>query len=657
MNFILDDPLDSSVSVFHGSFTTPSDSISVRQLQNSILSGEFRNAVEPVREALRLGKKDEAERLKKGLPSFTLSGEITDGDRKQALQQHRFLHSGWLQADFDRDGLGNRTPTDVRKILQEDEHVALAALSPSETGVKAFVRIPRCKTVEEHKRAFQAAAVHFSERYGLNLDLSTKDPTRLCFVTYDPDAFIRDDAVLLPLAPVVPIAPLKKKSERVGVPSTDDHLARSNRRRKWSVFQVSEMLACIPPCPPYDEWLEISSAVWNEFGEAEGTALLEAWSPEDYPEKYSEKFPVRLSEFGLGTVIKHARKAGWKFDRNQRQIGGFPLTHVDEIGEISEPMDFVEDLLTDGGASVIYGPSNIGKSFWILDLAVAVASGRCFGGQMTVDQGAVVYVALEGSSGVRNRIQALKKKGLLPKGAPLFLCFASISLFEQGDTESLVAAVKKAAAKSELPCRLVILDTLSRAMAGGDENNPKDMTHAVKSVDAVRAATGAHVSLVHHCGKEIARGARGHSSLRAAVDTEIEITRPEGSFATLVTVMKQRDLPARSPMAFHLESVELGIGRRGKAITSCIVCHEAEFIVVEKKVGRPSITTENAVLALLPQKSTTAWQRAAEDTLDIGRSAFYDVRRRLKDSGLAISDGKRGWEAKIQFPNQQTIEL
>ena len=32
-------------------------------------------------------------------------------------------------------------------------------------------------------------------------------------------------------------------------------------------------------------------------------------------------------------------------------------------------------------------------------------------------------------------------------------------------------------------------------------------------------------SWVHHCGKDAARGAGGHSSLRAATDVELEITR------------------------------------------------------------------------------------------------------------------------------------
>lgn len=73
---------------------------------------------------------------------------------------------------------------------------------------------------------------------------------------------------------------------------------------------------------------------------------------------------------------------------------------------------------------------------------------------------------------------------------------------------------------------------------------------AVAGIDAVRAATGAHVAVIHHCGKDEARGARGHSSLRAAVDTEIEISRADGETISTVRVTKQRDMAIGDPLPF-----------------------------------------------------------------------------------------------------------
>ena len=330
----------------------------------------------------------------------------------------------------------------------------------------------------------------------------------------------------------------------------------------------------------------------------------------------------------------------------------FPITRASEMNGVAEAADFVEGLLTEGGASVVYGPSNCGKSFWILDLAASVATGKDFRDELEVDQGAVVYVALEGIHGATNRIEAMKQAGRLQPDSPLFLCFAPVSLLERGHAERLAASVTQAAEESALPCRLVILDTLARAMAGGDENSGQDMTRAVQAIDAIRAATGAHVCVVHHCGKDEARGARGHSSLRAAVDTEIEVSRPEGEPITTVRVTKQRDMPPGEPLPFSLEVIELGTDRRGKPITSCIVRHEDTIMATtRKKRGRTPDFDPGDFLTLLPQPSTASWHEAANAKLkaadarrSVLRSTFYRLLEKLKILGTAMQDESGGWK-------------
>jgi hypothetical protein len=58
--------------------------------------------------------------------------------------------------------------------------------------------------------------------------------------------------------------------------------------------------------------------------------------------------------------------------------------------------------------------------------------------------------------------------------------------------------------------------------------------------------------------------------LRAAVDTEIKIERTEGGLI-VARVTKQRDLEARGVFTFKLRTVVLGVNRRGKTITNCVV--------------------------------------------------------------------------------------
>jgi hypothetical protein len=76
--------------------------------------------------------------------------------------------------------------------------------------------------------------------------------------------------------------------------------------------------------------------------------------------------------------------------------------------------------------------------------------------------------------------------------------------------------------------------------------------------------------IVHHTGKDVAKGARGHSSLRAATDTEIEVSVDETELRA-ARVTKQRDLPGGEEFAFRLDAVGLGVDEDGDAVTTCIV--------------------------------------------------------------------------------------
>ncbi|MFP5368024.1 MAG: AAA family ATPase, partial [Actinomycetes bacterium] len=115
------------------------------------------------------------------------------------------------------------------------------------------------------------------------------------------------------------------------------------------------------------------------------------------------------------------------------------------------------------------------------------------------------------------------------------------------------------------------IDTLARAFAGGNENASEDMGLLVLNMDKIREETGACVLFIHHSGKDAAKGARGHSSLRAALDTEIEVKADEETGAKVASVVKQRELAKGQVFGFNLETVVLGQNRYGEDVTTCLV--------------------------------------------------------------------------------------
>lgn len=225
----------------------------------------------------------------------------------------------------------------------------------------------------------------------------------------------------------------------------------------------------------------------------------------------------------------------------------------------------VKGLLDCGGMSVLYGESGGGKTFMAQDLAYHVGKGAEWRGHK-VRQGGVIYLAAEGGSGTFARLAALQAHyGPLDDVRLHLIPVPADFIHGPGDVDLLLAEIQRVERDCGYKVELVIVDTLSRAMAGGDENSSVDMGAMVKALDRLRLISAAHVLTVHHTGKDKAKGARGHSLLRAATDTEIEVDN------RILTVTKQRDMESDLTMPFRLVPIPIGIDADGDTVTSCFV--------------------------------------------------------------------------------------
>jgi hypothetical protein len=76
---------------------------------------------------------------------------------------------------------------------------------------------------------------------------------------------------------------------------------------------------------------------------------------------------------------------------------------------------------------------------------------------------------------------------------------------------------------------------------------------------------------VHHTGKDVERGARGWSGLRAAADAEFEVVRDEAANKRWLQTTKQKDGDDEGRWGFSLEKILIGMTDKGKEITSCVI--------------------------------------------------------------------------------------
>ena len=275
----------------------------------------------------------------------------------------------------------------------------------------------------------------------------------------------------------------------------------------------------------------------------------------------------------------------------------YPLSvaFADELPDTYTPPDeLVQGLLTAGDGSVLYGDSNSGKTFFVIDLACAVARGVEWMGRKT-EQGLVVYLAAESPASVRGRLQAYQKHHGVK--VPNFAIVQSpIDLFDgNSDTDKVVSLVRMLEAQSGQTVRLIVGDTLARLSAGANENAGQDMGLVVRRFDRIRTECKAHFLLIHHSGKAAAAGARGWSGLRAAVDTEIEVTDSPAGRCCEIT--KQRDLSTKGErIGFRLDVVTLGYTKWGAPATSCVVTPSDAPV---KQQGKRMSECDGAVLEFL----------------------------------------------------------
>lgn len=310
-----------------------------------------------------------------------------------------------------------------------------------------------------------------------------------------------------------------------------------------------------------------------------------------------------------------------------------PIEWADRMPEDGESLrEIVQDVITTGGMSVMYGESNSGKSYLAAHLAFCMTRGVPWLGKQ-LERGAVIYVAGEGAASIRRRLRAYERHhgckvgqfGLIP---------ASLSLLAgSADVSALVDLIRDSQSEIGEQVQLVIVDTLARAMAGANENASEDMGRLVQAGDRIREETGAHLMWVHHTGKDQAKGARGHSSLRAALDTELEVTADDSAGLHTLTVTKQRDLDSKGTrLCGKFVPVALGTTQWGGAITACAV-EDADAPAPKVKAARLG-ATQQAILALLTGAGKDLRIREIAEQLagqEISKTSVYNAVGRLQD--------------------------
>jgi hypothetical protein len=261
-----------------------------------------------------------------------------------------------------------------------------------------------------------------------------------------------------------------------------------------------------------------------------------------------------------------------------------------------EPVEWlIEDIIPKKAFVALYAPPASYKSFIALDMAEAIATGRDWMGKAVKQSGVVLYIAGEGHGGLGARIKACKIKNHSPDGAPLYVIRAQINLrSSQEDFDNLISAINDLLETVGEKLQMIVLDTLMRMSGGGfNENSSEDMGGFITQAGKLQAFYDCALLVIHHSGKDVTKGLRGHSSLLGAVDTELEINRLDsvvnsGNEAVkgsgTITVTKQKDGSDDIAIGFDVVAIDVSTSALGfESVTSLAVQANTEIVQNTKK--------------------------------------------------------------------------
>ena len=198
--------------------------ITLAQFVTAIRSERWKKTVEYCRRLKAEGQLKKAESIKGGLPGIVSAGVCEGGHSKENVVS--------LSEDLmlDVDHYTGDIHALVRRV-SELPWVQASWISVSGEGAKIIVRI-QVDTLEEYElQAYPIVAQYFSRLLDTPMDMRCKDLSRFCFVSYDPDAFYREECEPFPWREEWE----KSQSETVGVKMEEKNETKKEETAEYSM--------------------------------------------------------------------------------------------------------------------------------------------------------------------------------------------------------------------------------------------------------------------------------------------------------------------------------------------------------------------------------------------------------------------------------------
>jgi RecA/RadA recombinase len=578
---------------------------------------------------------------------------------------------GYAFLDFDNCvGPDGQIPTEIEQIVVR----TYAEFSPSGKGIRAALK----GNLGNHK--------------------SPSGPNQFGFETFSTSMYVTFTGNILPACEMIglenTVATVDQHvidlcERRFGrslinnVVDPDDFMAGREPKLGLTPERMAELVNSLDPDMSRADWIRVGMALNHECeGDDTGFEIWDEWSQGGHTYVSTEAMRVQWDSFDrrkgstrrqvtMASVIKMAKDAQSRpteaasreevFAKAEAIMAELPARSLGRFGPVPiydltqrEPMGWlIKGVLPRAKLGILFGASGSGKTFVALDLAFSVARGIAWRTRRTM-RARVVVIAAEGGSGLGKRGQAYAQHhGFdLRTVHDLHIITAAPNFLDGDDISEVIAEIKNLGEVD-----LIIIDTLAQVTPGANENTSEDMGRALGNINLLHDATGAMNLAVHHAGKDLSKGSRGWSGIKAAADVQIEVLRHEDGRREIV-IEKMKDGEDGVRWGFKLETVLLGLDDDGDDITSCVAVEDdvRPAAIDDKKGVKRRGRLETHLLEVMATFPTDAIVRAEDlirkacDMLPAPDTGKRDIRRqsvvraiqnlsREKDGPLRMENG------------------
>ena len=302
--------------------------------------------------------------------------------------------------------------------------------------------------------------------------------------------------------------------------------------------------------------------------------------------------------------------------REYRAAQGRPsLLYITPKGRKDRPRAnyLVPKMLYRDGLAVIFGASKTGKTYFVLDIGLALAAGKSWRGQRITradgSRGMTHYVMAEGEDSNNLRIDAwLYHHGLTDDDIEGYFAYipVPVMLTEAGIREYLPHV------EADKP-DLIILDTRN-LMFAGRESAGEDYGVMLRALHKLQAAAGGcAIILIDHVGLANPDRPRGNGAEEAGMDTAVKVTNDHGLRTAEVTKDRSAELGTR----WHYRLHQIDEVARGPFVDAPAVCVEAALDSgpLRPRIGWPMYRVSDDLDAIIRKVPNAKGKEAAADVV------------------------------------------